>query len=546
MILYHLLNKNVYLCKVMYRNHIIGKSFRMELNSLIAECTAYDFKVMLEEKKPKSWLKSVSAFANGLGGSLFFGIDNDGIVKGLDDVQHVCEAISSKIRDYMDPLPEVEIIPHDVDGLHILQLKVNAGHYTPYYYVGDGQRIAFVRVGDESLPATAEQMVRLVLKGSNKTFDSLHTDYKIEDYSFTILANTFKKRTSQEWDKKYLLSFGLVTNAGLLTNAGALFADDSPMWQSRLYCTRWDGTEKGDAINDAEFTGNVLVLLREAMNFVKSNTKRGWEKLPDGRKNKPEYAERAVLEAMVNHLIHRDYTVMGSEVHLDVYDDRLAITSPGGMYSGQTVQDLSLEEIASDRRNPILADVMAQLDYMEKRGSGLKRIFNETKALDGYKDELKPVFRSTSSQFMTTIYSMGYEPKNKQDEQYQDGIKSGLSWEQVGTKIGLGWDEVEKLFIALQEPKTMTELKELYQWSNTTKFRTKYVSPLIEAQFVGMTLPNKPTSPKQRYFLTDNGKALLANATRNSDTSDLVEKVNHMLKKLSEKEKRIALEMLHK
>ena len=121
----------------------------MELNALIAECTAYDFKVMLEEKKPKSWLKSISAFANGLGGSLFFGIENDGIVKGLDNVQNVCETISSKIRDDMDPLPEVEILPHNIDDLHILQLKVHAGHYTPYYYVGDGQRIAFVRVGDE-------------------------------------------------------------------------------------------------------------------------------------------------------------------------------------------------------------------------------------------------------------------------------------------------------------------------------------------------------------------------------------------------------------
>ena len=60
----------------------------MELKPLITECTAYDFKVMLEEKKPKSWLKSVSAFANGLGGSLFFGIDNDGVVKGLDDLCH--------------------------------------------------------------------------------------------------------------------------------------------------------------------------------------------------------------------------------------------------------------------------------------------------------------------------------------------------------------------------------------------------------------------------------------------------------------------------
>ena len=305
----------------------------------------------------------------------------------------------------MDPLPEVEMIPHDIDDLHILQLKVHAGHYTPYYYVGDGQRITFVRVGDESVPATAEQMVRLVLKGSNKTFDSLHTDYKAEDYSFTILANTFKDRTKQEWNKKYLLSFGLVTSAGNLTNAGALFADDCPLWQSRLYCTRWDGTEKGDAINDAEFTGNVLMLLREAMNFVKSNTKRGWEKLSNGRKNKPEYAERAVFEAMVNHFIHRDYTVMGSEVHLDIYDDRLTVTSPGGMYNGMLIQDLDIKDVSSERRNPILANVMAQLDYMEKRGSGLTRICNETKALEGYKDELKPKFKSTPTQFQTIIFA---------------------------------------------------------------------------------------------------------------------------------------------
>ena len=377
----------------------------MELENLIAECTAYDFKLMLEEKKPKSWLKSVSAFANGLGGSLFFGVDDDGILKGLDNVQYVCETISSKIRDYMDPLPDVEMIPHRIDNLDILQLKINTGSYTPYYYVGDGQRIAFVRVGEESLPATAEQMLRLVLKGSNKTYDSLHTDYNAEDYAFTILANTFKTRTSQEWNKKYLLSFGLVTNTGTLTHAGALFADDCPLWQSRLYCTRWDGKTKGDAINDAEFTGNVLMLLREAMNFVKSNTKKGWEKLPNGRKNKPEYAERAVLEAMVNHFIHRDYTVMGGEVHLDIYDDRLAVTSPGGMYNGMLIQDLDIADVSSERRNPILANVMAQLDYMEKRGSGLTRICNETQALDGYKDELKPVFKSTPTQFQTIIFA---------------------------------------------------------------------------------------------------------------------------------------------
>lgn len=377
----------------------------MDVKTLIAECTAYDFKLLLEEKKPKSWLKSVSAFANGLGGSLFFGVDNDGIVRGVDDVQHACEAISAKIRDYMDPLPEVETIPCKVNDQNVLQLKIHAGNYTPYYYVGDGQRVAFIRIGDESVPATAEQMIRLVLKGSNKTFDSLHTNYKAEDYAFTILANAFVDRTKQDWDKKYLLSFGLATGTGHITNAGALFADDCPLQQSRVYCTRWNGKTKGDAINDAEFTGNVLMLLREAMNFVKSNTRRGWEKLPDGRKNKSEYAERAVLEAMVNHLIHRDYTVIGGEVHLDIYDDRLSLTSPGGMYNGMLIQDLDLADVSSERRNPILANVMAQLGYMEKRGSGLTRICHETEALDGYRTDLKPVFKSTPTQFQTLIFA---------------------------------------------------------------------------------------------------------------------------------------------
>ena len=118
-----------------------------------------------------------------------------------------------------------------------------------------------------------------------------------------------------------------------------------------------------------------------------------------------EYDERAILETMVNHLIHRDYTVMGGEVHLDIYDNRLTVTSPGGMYNGTLIQDLDIADVSSERRNPILANVMAQLDYMEKRGSGLLRIRKETKALDGYRDELQPVFKSTPTQFQTTIFA---------------------------------------------------------------------------------------------------------------------------------------------
>ncbi len=482
-----------------------------DLKILVAECTAYDYKVELEERKPKSWLKSVSAFANTRGGSLFFGVDNDGVVRGLDDVQHVCEAISIHIRDRMDPLPDVEMIPLEVEDKKILQVKVHEGNYTPYYYVGDGQRVAYVRNGEESLPATAEEMVRLVLKGSNRTFDSLRTDCKTDDYSFALLASTFRERTQQEWDKKYLQSFGLVTKDGYLTNAGMLFTDYCELSQSRLYCTRWAGLEKDDALNDAEYKGNILLLLLEAMNFVKSSTRKGWEKLPDGRKNKPEYAERAVLEALVNHFIHRDYTVMGGEVHLDIYDDRLVITSPGGMYNGQKVQDLDIEEVSSDRRNPILADVMAQLDYMEKRGSGLKRICNETRILESYKEDRKPKFKSSSSHFITTIYSMEYEREGISEKQVEgtSSTSNVLSRDQVGTKLRLSRDQVEYLLTSMKQASPAAEIRKLMGMTNASKFKKHYLDTLLEMGVIKMTQPDSPNSPTQRYVLTEEGRKLL-------------------------------------
>lgn len=497
----------------------------LSIKDLIAECTAYDYKETLEEKKPKSWLKSVSAFANTLGGSLFFGVDNDGNVKGLDDIQHVGETISMKIRDYMDPLPNVDMIPLEVESEKILQLKVLKGKFTPYYYVGDGQRVAFVRNGTDSLPATDEEMKRLVLSGANRTYDSLKSDVLAKNSTFVILANTFEERTGQKFQKKFLKSFGLLTEDGYLTNAGVLFSDDCNQSQSRLYCTKWNGLEKDDALNDAEFKGNILMLLREAMAFTKANTRKGWEKLPNGRKNKPEYAERAVLEACVNHLIHRDYTVMGSEVHLDIYDDRVVLTSPGGMYSGQKVQDLTIDEISSERRNPVLADVMAQLDLMEKRGSGLKRICNETKDMETYREGRDPVFKSSSSQFMTIIYSMEYEPVETSKGTSRDTSKDT-------SRIHVS-ELVLKLLLVLKGKMSVREMMEKLKLKNRSSFLSNYLNPALESGLVAMTQPDSPKSPTQKYYLTELGKSLIESDSQQAAwVSD--ERVNRLIGEFAE------------
>lgn len=375
----------------------------------IAECTAYDFKQQVERRKSKSWLKSVSAFANGAGGSLYFGVDDHARVVGLEDAQADAEFVSQAIKSHLDPIPDFSLTPHQIDGKVVLEVSVKSGMQTPYYYYLDGTRTAFIRIGNESIVAEQQQLMALVLKGSHTTYDAQATAVPRSKHSFAILANTFEERTHKPFEEKMLESMGLVTADGMLTQAGLLFADNCPVYQSKLVCTRWTGLHKDNAITDHEYKGNIILLLRYGLEFAKTVTRSGWVKLPDRRRNLPDYEERAVLEALVNHLIHRDYTWMGAEVHMDVYDDRMVLNSPGGMYDGTLIQDRDIYSVPSIRRNPILADVFTQLDYMEKRGSGLKKICEFSAMLDGYKDADRPEFMSEANFFYTTLRNVNYK-----------------------------------------------------------------------------------------------------------------------------------------
>ena len=216
------------------------------------------------------------------------------------------------------------------------------------------------------------------------TWDSLPTQVDASKHSFIILANTFREQTHQEWNDKYLESFGLVTPDSKLTNAGLLFVDNCTVFQSRIFCTRWTGLYKDDAISSVEHRANLVLLLKYGMDFIKNYTMSGWVKMPNYRLNLPDYSDRAIFEGLVNHLIHRDYTVMGGEVHIDIYDDRVELVSPGAMLDGTRIQDRDIYKVPSMRRNPVIADVFTQLDYMEKRGSGLRKMRELTEKLPNF------------------------------------------------------------------------------------------------------------------------------------------------------------------
>ena len=167
-----------------------------------------------------------------------------------------------------------------------------------------------------------------------------------------------------------------------------------------------------DAIDDAEFSGSLISLLQEATAFVARNSKKAWKKLPDDRQEMPEYPERAVLESCVNALIHRDYLDYGSEVHIDMFDDRLEIYSPGGMMDGTMVQNLDVLNVPSRRRNPVIADIFNRLRYMDRRGSGFKKIVEDYQMYANVSNGAKPVFKSELSSFFITLPNLQYVVKD--------------------------------------------------------------------------------------------------------------------------------------
>ncbi len=140
----------------------------------------------------------------------------------------------------------------------------------------------------------------------------------------------------------------------------------------------------------------------------KRNMKTRWKKTANSRIEMHDYCERSVFEALVNALIHRDYLILGSEVHIDIYDNRLTITSPGGMADGSRIQERDISNISSTRRNPVLADVFGRLGYMERQGSGFKKITESYRAAHNYRDELEPKFYSDASSFQVTLYNLNY------------------------------------------------------------------------------------------------------------------------------------------
>ncbi|GHV24425.1 hypothetical protein FACS189465_1620 [Clostridia bacterium] len=378
---------------------------------IMSETTEHEFKQSLEYSKPKSWLKTVSAFANGIGGNIYFGISDDQKIIGVLEPSVTIDKISELIKTRIEPMLIPIITQVDTEGKTVIKLKINSSQHTPYYYVSNGTRTPYVRIGSESVQAPAHIINELTLRGNGLTFDGAVTDVKLSDVSFSLFEATYLQRTYKKINEiKDYKSFSLANMQGYLTNIGLLFSDQCSLFQCRVFCTRWNGSQQGsifeDALDDKEYSGNIIKLLESTETFIKNNSKFKWKKTGNGRIDMPDYPEVAIHEVIVNAIVHRDYSVLGSEIHVDMFDDCLEITSPGGMYSGEKIQDLNLSSVVSWRRNPNICDMFQRLRFMERRGSGIKKI------LINYENS-RPIFFSNNNIFRITLKNKNYKDEER-------------------------------------------------------------------------------------------------------------------------------------
>ena len=330
------------------------------------ETTDLEFK----REVSKSYLKTVSAFANYGTGRILFGVDDDGAVMGLDDPEGDCLRIEAAINDNLKPVPKFRL---DVDNENkTVCLTVFDSPAKPYLY--DGK--AFRRADSSTVAVSRLEHNRLTLLGANTSFDALESVE--QDLTFHLLeARLIEKTGITQLDGNGLISLELRSPAGVFNNAAALLADENGFPGTDL-------ARFGDSISviltRRTFSGvSLLAQLDGAMEMFDEYY--AYEEVVGESRVKRELIPReAFREAIANALVHRAWDVRGN-TKVSMFADRIEVTSPGGLPDGVTEEEYRAGG-PSVARNPIVANVFFRLGYIERFGTGIPRIIEAYSAAD--------------------------------------------------------------------------------------------------------------------------------------------------------------------
>ena len=337
--------------------------------------------------------KEVIAFANTKGGTLYIGVSDDGSVVGVKNADQVILQLNNMIRDSIKPdvTMFVGYKTQHVGDKDIIAVTIQKGTDRPYYLGSKGLKPSgvYVRNGTSSDPATDTAIRRMIKETDGDSFESMRS--LEQNLSFEAAKKQFEKQNIP-FDTAKMQTLGMISADGIYSNVALLLSDQCP---STIKAATFSGEDKGNFQDRREFDGSLFRQMEELYSYLdlRNQTKATFDGLY--RIDTRDYPEDALREALLNSLVHRDYSFRASTL-VSVYADRIEFVSVGGLPSGIALDDIMLG--LSVCRNPKLAAIFYRLQLMEAYGTGMPKIMRAYT-----ESELKPKIEVSSNAFKITL-----------------------------------------------------------------------------------------------------------------------------------------------
>ena len=389
-------------------------------SDVLNENTQYEFKAKIHLENNIKWAKTIVAYANGEGGIIFVGVSNDGEAFGLslEEVDE-CKNLIAIVNDRnIFPHVKYRIAMRSVDdeaNNFVLAIKVEKSDSIVRYRDGDFNEKVFVKGDGNSTPATPEDIISLSRRkyGIDNHFTDISYDVSLWAKYMELCRNyrtDFSTPSIKELQNEEVVSPDGKAAYGLL-----MFKDDYNDDLSLVSCRLWSGNDKSSNVIDAiKIKGPIGECFQKSLSFLERNTKTGWIKTEKGgRKMTFSYPLQAIREALVNAFAHRDYSIMGTQIDVDVFQDRIDITSPGSWLLPKPFEEYPIGTIPSIRRNKAIAACFDLANLMERSGSGFKAIYD---SYSNTEENKKPVVLSYSGFFIIRLFDLLWDEENASND----------------------------------------------------------------------------------------------------------------------------------
>ena len=348
--------------------------------------------------------KEIIAFANCDGGKLYIGVRDDGTVIGLDNADSVSLQISNMVRDAIKP--DITMFLHYEtiveNGKNVVVVDIQRGTDRPYYLAKKGMRPegVYVRQGYSSVPATDTAIRRMIKETDGDRFEAMRCVN--QDLTFEATKKEFELRKT-DFGAQQMRTLKLIDQDGLYSNLALLLSDQCV---HTIKVAVFQGTDQTIFKDRREFTGSLMQQMNEVYDFIdfRNQTRATIEKLY--RVDVRDYPEVAVREALLNLLVHRDYSFSAS-AFISIYEDRIEFVSIGGLMPGIDLEDVMVG--ISVCRNQDLANVFYRLHLIEAYGTGMGKIMKAYESM-----QVKPVIETTKNAFKIILPNINakYETEN--------------------------------------------------------------------------------------------------------------------------------------